>query len=470
MRRRTVAANLMASPTLIGALTVMIVIVAVFLAYNANTGLPFVPTYRVSVQVPDASTLVPGNDVRIGGVRVGLVETIEPQQAEDGSLSAKLDLKLEESVDPLPVDSTVTVRSRSALGLKYLEITEGDSSEGYRQGAVLPLAAARPQPVELDEVLSTFDEPTRVAVQQNLVEFGNALAGRGPQLNAALGRLPGVLEVLQPVMRNLGSPSTGVRRFIGAAGATAAQVAPVAETQAAMFAHLDTTFTALAEVARPYIQESISESPPTELTALDTLPRVRPFLANTAGLFEDLQPAATALDEGAPEIASALDAGVPVLEDAPELNEELAPTLEALEAFGDDEAVTAGLTATKRATDQLGPALRFITPAETVCGYASILASNLYGVVSDGNDLGAWQRFIVFDVPKGPNSEGGPSSAPANGGGPDDKDFLHSNPYPNTAAPGQPRECEPANEPYRAGRQVIGTVPGNQGTDTKELP
>ena len=85
-----------------------------------------------------------------------------------------------------------------------------------------------------------------------------------------------------------------------------------------------------------------------------------------------------------------------------------------------------------------------------------------------GNDLGAWQRFIVFDVPKGPNSEGSPSSGIANGGGPDDKNFLHSNPYPNTAAPGQTFECEAGNEPFKAGRVVIGNPPGNQGTNTKD--
>ncbi len=69
--------NLIASsPTMVGALTTLIVILAVFLAYNANNGLPFVPSYRISAQVPDAETLVPGNDVRIGGVRVGLVESV----------------------------------------------------------------------------------------------------------------------------------------------------------------------------------------------------------------------------------------------------------------------------------------------------------------------------------------------------------------------------------------------------------
>jgi virulence factor Mce-like protein len=465
--RRRGLTGLSASPTLVGAVTVMIIVVAVFLAYNANTGLPFVPTYRVSAEVPNADTLVPGNEVRIGGVRVGLVESIEPQQNEEGELSARLNLKLDADAEPLPVDSTLIVRSRSALGLKYLEIHKGTSSEGYPQGAVIPLEAARPEPVEIDEVFNMFDAPTRLAIQENLLEFGNALAGRGFELNRALGELPATLEVLEPVARNLSSPGTDLDRFIGTLAALAAEVAPVAETQAQMFGSLDTTFTALAEVARPFIQESISEGPPTERVAIETLPRIRPFLANTRALFADLEPAAAALREFAPTIASTLERGVPVLEDADKFNEQLAPTTETLLEFSENDGVRAGLSATTAATNELGPLLRFVAPAETVCKYASILVQNLYGVVSDGNEFGSWQRFIVFDVPKGPNSEGSPSSAPANGGGPDNKNYLHSNPYPNTASPGQTRECEAGNEPYAVGRRVIGNPPGNQGTATR---
>ena len=120
---------------MVGAVTVMIVIVAVFLAYNANTGLPFVPSYRISAEVPNANSLVPGNEVRIGGVRVGLVEAIEPQAHDDGTVSAVLDLKLDADLEPLPDDSTMIVRARSALGLKYLEIAKGSSSEGYASGS-----------------------------------------------------------------------------------------------------------------------------------------------------------------------------------------------------------------------------------------------------------------------------------------------------------------------------------------------
>ncbi len=70
-RRRN---SLAASPLLIGAVTTLIVVVAVFLSYNANNGLPFVPTYNIKVALPEASGLQPSNQVRIAGTRVGVVE------------------------------------------------------------------------------------------------------------------------------------------------------------------------------------------------------------------------------------------------------------------------------------------------------------------------------------------------------------------------------------------------------------
>ena len=239
--------RLAASPVMVGAVTVLIAILAVFLAYNANNGLPFVPTYRISAQVSDANTLLPGNEVRIGGVRVGVVEDVEPISHEDGSVSAKLDLSLDSEVEPLPTDSTILVRARSALGLKYLEISRGTSSEGYPAGAIMPLSAAETEPVDIDQVLNTFDEPTRVAVQANLVEFGNALAGRGPTLNSAIGRLRPLLPRLERVMTNLADRDTKLGRFFSALSDTAAEVAPVAAQQGDMFVALDTTFTALSE-------------------------------------------------------------------------------------------------------------------------------------------------------------------------------------------------------------------------------
>ena len=94
------------SPLLVGAVTTVIVIVGVFFSYNANTGLPFVPSYRINADLPSGSSLVSGNEVRIAGVRVGVIDAVDAEQLENGETIANVDLKLDKSVEPIPVDST----------------------------------------------------------------------------------------------------------------------------------------------------------------------------------------------------------------------------------------------------------------------------------------------------------------------------------------------------------------------------
>ena len=64
----------------------------------------------------------------------------------------------------------------------------------------------------------------------------------------------------------------------------------MAETQADLFVNLDMTFTALSSIARPYLQETISESPPSEELAIREFPFQGKFLANNAAFFRELQP------------------------------------------------------------------------------------------------------------------------------------------------------------------------------------
>jgi phospholipid/cholesterol/gamma-HCH transport system substrate-binding protein len=475
MRGRT--GSLAASPTLVGAVTVLVVVVAVFLAYQANQGLPFVPTYKLSAELPNANTLVPGNDVRVGGARVGQIKAIEPVTVDDAPCPndpsrqcttdvAKVEMELNQDLQELPVDSTIVVRSRSALGLKYLEIDRGTSAQGFQPGATVPISAARPEPVEIDQVFNMFDEPTRAAIQANLVEFGNALAGRGVSLNGTIGELRPLVERLEPVMRNLAAPETGLSNFVSTLSAAAAEVAPVAEVQGQLFADLDVTFGAFARVARPFIQESISRSPETEETAIATLPTIRPFLANTAKLFGELSPGFDAFAPVAMQAARTVGLGVKALRLAPPFNAQLDPTAQSVLDLANDPTSVEGINDLTDFNNVLSPPLRFITPAQSVCNYATIALGNLASMGAFGDALGTSQRAIVLQEPIGPNGEVGPSSAPASGGSDDAANFLHYNPYPNTASPGQERECEAGNEAYTAGQVAIGNVPGNQGIHT----
>jgi virulence factor Mce-like protein len=455
------------NPVLIGAATVLVVIVAVFLSYNANQGLPFVPTYQLKAQVPSAANLVRGNDVRIGGTRVGSVDDIDVEQRDDGTNIAVLSLALERSVAPLPKDSTVLIRPRSALGLKYVELTRGTSDEGFEDGDTIPVTSATPTPVEFDEFTNMFDADTRAGIQANLRGFGDAFAGRGASLNQAIGALRPLLRDIIPVARNLSSEQTNLTRFVVTLAKAARIVAPAAESQARLFVNLDRTFAALRDVA-PFIQESITEGPATLEAGIRDFPTQRPFLANTEALFRELRPAARALRAGAPDLADALEIGTPTLRRLPAFNERLAALLSELERFAQDPLVPRGIRALTDTMQLLNPTLQYVAPAQTTCNYIALFFRNISSLLSEGDVNGTWQRFIIVAAPDGPNSEGGPSSAPANG--PSVDNHLHTNPYPNTAAPGQPPECEAGNEPYLRGRTVTSNVSGTQQAATEGTP
>ena len=452
------------SPVLVGAVTVLVIIVAVFLAYNANNGLPFVSTYDLKARLHDADALVKANEVRIGGARVGVVKSVVPVQRKNGDVEAELTLSLDKSAEPIPNDSTIEVRPKSPLGLKYLQITPGASTTGFKAGETIPVRYATPEPGDIDKFFDMFNTPTRKAIQRNLAGFGNALAGRGPQLNEAFGALRGLVEEGQPAAANLVSADTNFGGFFRALEAFSATVAPVAGEQASMFVALDQTFAAFAHVSTPYIEETIEKGPATLDTVNAGLPQIDPFLHDTARFFTALRPGAKALEETSPVIAESLHAGIPALNASPVLNNQLLPTAEALVAFQEAEGTKTGLQLLTDLNKNLEAPLRHIVPAQTTCNYVTLLFGNLANSNSQGNDYGKWLNVISFEPAEGPNSEAGQASAPASG--PKDN-HLHFNPLPQTGAPGQPNICEAGNEKYIRGKTVIGNTEVWDGSKTR---
>jgi hypothetical protein len=174
-----------------------------------------------------------------------------------------------------------------------------------------------------------------------------------------------------------------------------------------------------------------------------------------------------------PTIAAALRTGVPVLNSSPTLFAQLSPTADALLDLQQAPGAFNGLDLLTQTNQLLAPAIKFIAPAQTTCNYLSLAFRNLAAASGENNGLGGWVNAIAFQPPEGPNSEAGPASAPANGGkdatgAEDPLNHLHSNPYPNTASPGQPKECEAGNEHYELGVTRIGNTPRNDGIKTGE--
>jgi ABC-type transporter Mla subunit MlaD len=444
MRGRSPLQSLAASPTMVGAVTTLIVIVAVFLAYNANSGLPFVPVYRVSVEVPNAARLTNNNEVRIGGNRVGVVESIEAIRAEDatataqagseptsagtGGVLARLDLKLDKAAEPLPQDSIFRVRYRSTFGLKYLEIIRGtgpDAPEGFTfdgtdDGATCSVPTDPEQftsslpdeakngcfqtQTEFDDIANTFDTKTRTAARTNLLGFGTGFAGRGTSLNDTINNIEPLFRRLKPVAEVLTEGDTRFRRFFPELGDAARIVAPVAAEQASLFTNAATALAAISSDV-PALQETISEGVPTLETGIELLPRQRPFLREFAVLSRELRPGVTDLRRTLPVLNEAIEVGTPVLRKSPAMNRKLRGALRELNQLVSQPTTKVTLQRLEQTFDAAKPLAKWAVPAQTVCNYWNYWFTFFAESFSDPDPVGFAYRQVITGAPPGPEVE-----------------------------------------------------------------
>ncbi|CAN5123896.1 hypothetical protein BH20ACT16_BH20ACT16_11430 [soil metagenome] len=394
-RPPSVASN----PVFVGAVTVLVVVAAVLLAYQANQGLPFVPTFEIKVDTPDAARLVVGNEVREGGFRVGQVTRITPVGNDPATPGpgAQLTLKLDKSAVPIPQDTTIRIRPRSALGLKYVDMLRGTSATALQEGEVIATNANAVGP-ELDDFFSIFDEPTRKNVERNLDYFGQGLAGRGESLNRTLGGLPDLLDDLPPVMRTLANPDTRLVRLLDETGDITRVLAPESGTLARGFSGMADTFEALSRDPQA-LRDTIERSPGTLQVGIDSLPDTRPLLARLAAISDEVHATAREVRRSVPAINRALAAGTPVLRRLPAFTSDLEGSLRAVRDLSRSpttDITIGGLTDTMRT---LNPTLRWAGPHVTVCNYFNYFLTFLADHISDEDATGTVQRVQVKLAP-----------------------------------------------------------------------
>ena len=474
MSRRSASQSIVANPVLVGAVTTLVVIVAVFLAYNANNGLPFVPTRQLTVQLPGGANLVRGNEVREGGYRVGVIEEMNPVRLPGGSIGAELKVKLDQKIGELPSDTTFAIRPRSTLGLKYLEVNRGTAKSTFEDGATVEPSATRP-PVDLDDLYNMFDEKTRAASRTNLKGFGNAFVARGGSLNQAIERFPSLFGSLEAVMRNLADPKTRLDRFFKELGDAARVVAPLSQTQAKLFTDMADTFEAFSRDPEA-LKATIEKSPSTLDVSTVSLRVQRPFLQETAAFSHDLRFAVADLRGALPSVNRALEVGGPVLRRSVTLNEDLQRAMRALRDLATAPTTNAALRGLTSTVATLNPMLKFLGPYQTVCNYWTYDWTILAEHLTEADPTGTAERALLNNTSRQKNSLSGENAyEPANGeevqnGTPQ---FLHGQPY-GAAIDGRGNaDCEAGQRGYM--RQLSSWVdrkfnivtdphtPGNQG-------
>ena len=184
----------------------------VWVAFGGPTPLA-ASSYHLRLPMTQIGQLAEQSDVKISGVEVGRVTSVELGEGEQAG-RAIVELELEPDIAPVPKDTRAVLRAKSLLGEAFIELTPGDKRDGVLpDGSELPEAQVA-RSVQLDEIFRTFDKKTRAAFMQGSIDNAVATKGRGAQLNQFLGVLPGTLTELDDVLRVLNSQDEDLSKLV----------------------------------------------------------------------------------------------------------------------------------------------------------------------------------------------------------------------------------------------------------------
>jgi virulence factor Mce-like protein len=321
-----------------------------FLWLSFGGPIPLKPeSYRLKAHFPEAATLAVEADVRLAGINVGKVKK---KELDKGGARTIVELEIKPEYAPIPKDSKAILRAKTLFGETYVGLTTGNESSGVRRdGSTIPSRQIEPT-VELDEIFTSFDEPTRRAFQEWMRELAKASRGESSQhLNDAFGNLEGFAVDGAKLLRVLDEQETAVHRLIkntgvvfGAINEREGALRGLIEGSHATFEATASRDQALAETFRifpTFLDESRATMTRLERFANNTRPLVNALKApaddlgptvrdlgdlapHLTKLFRDLPPLIRASRTGVPDLERVLDEAEPLLEAAhvffPELN------------------------------------------------------------------------------------------------------------------------------------------------------
>jgi phospholipid/cholesterol/gamma-HCH transport system substrate-binding protein len=160
----------------------------------ANTGYGASTEYRA--EFTDVTGLVPGDEIRIAGVRVGDVRRVRVTRRT----LAEVTFSMRRDV-PLPAGVRAAVRYRNLVGQRYIALTQGPAAVGATlpPGSVIPVTQTTPA-LDLTVLFGGFQplfqalDPTQV--NQLATEIIQVLQGEGGTLESLLAHTASLTSTL----------------------------------------------------------------------------------------------------------------------------------------------------------------------------------------------------------------------------------------------------------------------------------
>jgi virulence factor Mce-like protein len=143
------------------------------------------PGYQLKADFVDADGIANASDIRVNGVYVGQVTEI---RSINGGL-AEITFRLDPEHSPMHDGTRANLRLQTLLGQKFIELTPGPRDAALLSANTIIPSNKTTSPVDFDQLLSTFDKPTRDSIQKLIQEGGIATDGRGQDINGLLADL-----------------------------------------------------------------------------------------------------------------------------------------------------------------------------------------------------------------------------------------------------------------------------------------
>jgi virulence factor Mce-like protein len=159
-----------------GLLTLVLLAIGTYLGFTKS--IPFRHHYTIGAVFRTANNVKPGSPVRIAGVNVGKVVSVSHIDADKQAAMVKM--RIDSNGLPIHKDATLQIRPRIFLeGNFFVDLHPGSpSAPVISDGDTIPINQTA-APVQLDQILTTLQAPTRRDLQRLLNELSTGVDKTG---------------------------------------------------------------------------------------------------------------------------------------------------------------------------------------------------------------------------------------------------------------------------------------------------
>lgn len=381
--------NLAGKVAALGAFALVCVGIFVYLFQSAGGNISPSHRYAFTANLQNSFQLVPQADVRQAGVKIGRVTAIDPADATGG---VKVKIEIKDKYRPVYKDSRLLLRTKTLVGENYLDLTPGDPKAGeIPDGAELPLKNSE-EAVQLDDILSTLDKPTRAAVRANLRTLGDGFgAEQGKNLNALLGAARPTVDDGTELMTILDKQHGKVASLIDNTGKVMQAFADRTADVRGLAASAKKTSEAVAARDQA-VRETIGELPATLRQAQSTSSRLAAFSQSATPVVRNLRQAAVDLTPVVQDLRPTAAATRSLVDVLPGALTRLDPVLTHLKQF--TAAATPLMPSLDALLRQANPALTYLKPYSREFGSFFANVGTMNGIRDTVGQIGRVQAEV----------------------------------------------------------------------------